>query len=71
MHFSICLVFRPGICASVPSGVYSLITSEPSVVFEPDLRVYQGCEMKLLPLNVQSLSTETPRFLSQALDLIL
>lgn len=52
MHFSICLFFQHSICASVPSGVYSLIISEPSMIFEPDLRVYQGCEMKLLPLNV-------------------
>ncbi|KAB0396083.1 hypothetical protein E2I00_017135 [Balaenoptera physalus] len=44
--------FNECICASVPSGVYSLIISQPSMIFEPDLRVFQGCEMKLLPLNV-------------------
>ncbi|KAI4554703.1 hypothetical protein MJG53_020002 [Ovis ammon polii x Ovis aries] len=44
---------KHSICASVPSGVYSLIISEPSMIFEPDLWLYQGYEMKLLlPLNV-------------------
>lgn len=45
--------------ASVHLLHHSLIVSEPSMVFETDLWVYQGYEMELHPLNVMVLNTET------------